>query len=108
MNETCGASPKIMGKHEEKLSNLENGQASLTNGIQEVKSDLKELIELLKYHLEQSQEKLEQRQQKMEDELSEFKQMLFSLLIKAVLGVSGIGLMALAWYANKLSDHIIK
>ena len=96
-----------MGKHEEELVNLENGQVSLTKNMQEVKSDLKELIELLKSHLEQSQAKLESRQQKLEEDIADFKKFLLSLFIKAVIGGMGIGLMALAWYVGKLSGHVL-
>jgi len=116
--EECGASPEVVGQHEQKLIHLELGQVILGENLQEVKSDLKELIGLLRQHLEQSQMKLEQRQDKIDDKIESFKKeandniaalkkTLFDLGIKIIIGLMGIGLLAAGWYIGKISQHIL-
>jgi phage shock protein A len=100
LEENCGASSETVGKHEEKLKNLEHGQGVLQENISEVKSDLKELINLIKFSFEQNQKALSERMDKLENKIEK-------IMWNAIKGFGILGFAVAVWYFTKLSNHIM-
>ena len=71
VDENCGASPEIMGRHEEKLNNLEVGLAGIKKDVKEtrdeLRGDIRELISTMQKMFDAGNDRLEHRIEKLED-----------------------------------------